>query len=305
MNRLKRLFTDPLSYGVGIVQRLSKYISNDELYLKLLYFTSLHRPLNLKNPIRFTEKIQWLKLNVRKPIMTTMVDKAAVKEYVANIIGSEYIIPTIGLWNSFDDIDFDKLPEKFVLKTTHGGGGGGVVICRDKSKFNREEAKIKLESSLKSDIYQHYREWPYKDVPRKIIAEELIEIPEKKDLPDYKIFCFKGEPKYIQLIQDRHSKETIDFYDTEWNRMEFYGLNPLPRPSASASPRPSGLEKMLSAARKLAEGTEFVRVDMYQVDKDVLFGELTFYPASGLGVFTPDKYDEILGDMLKLPEMGG
>ena len=302
MSKIKRFRKNPMSIGVSVLHRLSGLITNDSLYLLLLYFFSQHKVLHLKDPQRFTEKIQWLKLHVRKPEMTTMVDKAAVKDYVANIIGHEYIIPTIGIWESFDKIDFGTLPDQFVLKTTHGGGSGGVVICRDKSKFNLEEAKAKLESSLKSDIYIHNREWPYKNVPRRIIAEKFIEIPDKQDLSDFKIYCFNGEPRYIQHIQDRHTDETIDFYDTEWNRMEFYGLNPLPRPSASASPRPSGLEKMLSAAQKLAVGLPFVRVDMYQIKDEVLFGELTFYPASGLGMFTPDKYDYILGDMLKLPK---
>jgi len=266
--------------------------------------------LDLKNPKTFTEKIQWLKLNNRKPEYTTMVDKYAVKKYVADKIGDKYIIPTLGVWNTFGEIDFDSLPGQFVLKTTHGGGSSGVVICRDKSSFDIKEAKQKLDRSLKTNNYWTYREWPYKNVPRRIIAEKFLEIPDKTDLTDYKFYCFDGEPRYIQVIQDRNTKETIDFFDTEWQHQEFTGLNPVGLtpgvPNAETSiVCPDNLDDMLDIARKLSKGIPFVRVDLYQTVEGVYYGEITFYPASGLGCFTPDEWNGHLGDLIKIPKNGG
>lgn len=304
MNNIIRYIKRPLFIADALIQKLAPILP-DKLYLSLLYKCRMGKWINWANPITFTEKIQWLKLYDRKPEYTTMVDKFAVKNYVTERIGREYVIPTIGVWNIPEDIDFDSLPQKFVLKTTHGGGGGGVIVCSDKSKLDIEAAKKKLTASLKSDIYTNYREWPYKNVPRRIIAEKFIEIPGKKDLTDYKIYCFNGVPRYIQVIQDRHTKETIDFFDTEWNHQEFYGLNPVPKPAEAPVPKPANLSDMLRVAKKLAKGTEFVRVDVYQVNDGIYFGELTFFPASGMGTFTPVEWNVRLGDLLKLPNAVG
>ena len=280
----------------------------DRQFLKIAYFILTRKRLNLDNPQTFTEKIQWLKLYNRKPEYTTMVDKYAVKQYVANIIGEEYIIPTLGVWNRFDDIDFSKLPQQFVLKTTHGGGSNGVVICKDKSSFNKKAAKKTLNNSLKEDIYDMLREWPYKDVPKRIIAEKFM-APEKSpapnDLPDYKFFCFNGEPKYCQVIRDRHTKETIDFYDMDWNHMPFVGLNPVARNGLTPVTRPENLDEMKDICRKLAKEMPFVRVDLYVIDEKKYFGELTLYPASGMGAFTPEEWNGKLGDLLTLPNATG
>lgn len=280
----------------------------DRQFLKIAYFILTRKRLNLDNPQTFTEKIQWLKLYNRKPEYTTMVDKYAVKQYVANIIGEEYIIPTLGVWNRFDDIDFSKLPQQFVLKTTHGGGSNGVVICKDKSSFNKKAAKKTLNNSLKEDIYDMLREWPYKDVPKRIIAEKFM-APEKspapKDLPDYKFFCFNGEPKYCQVIRDRHTKETIDFYDMDWNHMPFVGLNPIACNGLTSVVRPKSFDEMKDICRKLSKDIPFVRVDLYVIDDKNYFGELTFYPASGIGVFTPEEWNGKLGDLLTLPNATG
>ena len=259
--------------------------------------------INWKNPKTFTEKIQWLKIYNRRPEYTRMVDKFAVKEYVAGIIGEEYIIPTLGVWNRPEEIDWESLPNQFVLKTTHGGGGGGVVICKDKKTFDKEKAIEKMTESLNSDIYKSFREWPYKDVPKRVIAEKFM-APEKspapKDLPDYKFFCFNGEPKYCQVIRDRHTKETIDFYDMEWNLMPFVGLNPVACNGLTPVARPGNLVEMKDICRKLAKDIPFVRVDLYVIDDKKYFGELTFYPASGLGVFTPEEWNNRLGGLLTL-----
>lgn len=284
----------------------------DTTYLKLLYRFKMGHRLNLRNPKTFTEKLQWLKLYNRKPEYTKMVDKYAVKDYVSGVIGPEYIIPTIGVWNKPEEIDWDSLPNQFVLKTTHGGGSGGVVICKDKETFNKEEAIRKLITSMKSDIYKSFREWPYKNVPKRIIAEKYIASESKtvsKDLPDYKFFCFDGEPKYCQVIRDRHTMETIDFYDMDWNHQDFIGLNPVeldgilsvPCNGLLPVPRPECFEKMKELCRKLAKGIPFLRVDLYDINGSVFFGELTFYPAAGIGTFTPEEWTIKLGDMLTLP----
>jgi len=162
MDVIKNFKRNKTAFLASILRRLSFMFKDDEFYLKLIYLFELHKWPDLKNPKTFNEKLQWLKLHDRRPEYTTMVDKYAVKEYVARIIGDEHIIPTLGVWNSFDEIDFNKLPNQFVLKTTHGGGGMAVVICKDKNNFNRQRAKQILDKSLKSDIYTNYREWPYK-----------------------------------------------------------------------------------------------------------------------------------------------
>lgn len=247
------------------------------------------------------EKIQWLKLNDRKDIYTRMVDKIAAKDFVSQRIGSEFIIPTLAVWDNINLIDIKSLPDKFVLKTTHGGGNNGVCICKSKSDFDLDKAKKRLQSSLKHDIYKEYREWPYKNVPRKIIAEQYLDFPDGDDLIDYKIYCFNGVPRFIQVIKDRNSNETIDFFDTSWNRQPFYGLNPKPKPSLAEIPRPQNLEKMIEIAQILSEGITFLRVDLYNIEGRIYFGEMTFYPASGMGAFTPSDWDVKLGQMLKLP----
>ena len=194
------------------------------------------------------------------------------------------------------------MPNQFVLKTTHGGGSTGVVICRDKTTFDRKKAIDKLNASLKMDIYRLFREWPYKDVPRKVLAEQYIDsAPHVLDLPDYKWYCFGGEPKYCQVIQDRNSNETIDFFDTDWNHQPFVGLNPKATNAKVIPLRPINLETHLYIVRELSKGIPFSRIDLYETRDKTYFGEVTFYPGSGLGRFRPDQYNDILGEMLELP----
>ena len=278
----------------------------DKLYLSLRYRCIMGHWIDWKNPKTFTEKIQWLKVYNRKPEYTTMVDKYAVKKYVAERIGEEYIIPTLCVWDKPEDIDWKVLPNQFVLKTTHGGGSGGVIICKDKNTLDKQEAINKLRSSFDSDIYSNLREWPYKNVPKRIIAEKFItpeEKPLSSDLPDYKFFCFNGEPKYCQVIRDRHSQETIDFYDMDWNHQEFVGLNPIAHKGQTEVVRPSHLDDMIKICQELAKDIPFVRVDLYVIGDKKYFGELTLYPASGLGVFTPNDWDERIGKLLLLPDV--
>lgn len=304
LERLKRIIKNPRRIFAGLLYRTAK-IWPDKLYLQLLYYFEMGHKLNLKNPKTFTEKLQWLKLYNRKPEYTTMVDKYAVKEYVAKKIGNEYIIPTLGVWDTIEDIDWNSLPDQFVLKTTHGGGGGGVVICKDKATFNRQKACKKLKYSMKKNGYITRREWPYKDVPKRIIAEKFMmdSGPQKADgdLADYKFYCFNGEPSYCQVIRDRSTKETIDFYDMEWKHMPFVGLNPVVSNGDSPVVRPVNLNVMIEVCRKLSKDITFARVDLYVIDNKEYFGEITFFPASGFGKFEPKEWNEKLGDLINLP----
>jgi len=420
---------------------------SDRKFLETIFPLRMGYPLNLDNPKTFSEKLQWLKLNDRKPIYTKMVDKAEAKKYVADIIGEEYIIPTLGVYDRVEDIDFDSLPNRFVLKCTHDSGG--LVICRDKTTLDKKAAIKKLKRSLKRNYFYQNREWPYKNVNPRIIAEQYMEdnqtlelrnynffyfdrvlkalflaserqakgeetkfdffdadfrhldignghpdadmplakpetfdkmkkvaeklskhfphlqvdfyevngmayfgefvfshwsrmmsfepekwdiefgqwitlpdadgggdlfiaeglviyLHEKKDdLVDYKFYCFNGEPRFCQVIQDRHTNETIDFFDMEWNHQEFVGLNPAAGPAAVCPQKPERFELMKEMARKLCGDNPFVRVDLYEINRKAYFGEITFYPASGMGVFTPNNYSEILGKMLNLSGVSG
>ena len=296
------------------MQFMDSFIKNlgfmipDKLYLSLRYRCIMGSWINWKNPQTFTEKLQWLKLYNRKPEYTKMVDKYAVKEYVAKKIGEEYIIPTLGVWDKPEDIDWASLPNKFVLKTTHGGGGGGVVICKDKATFDKTTAIAKLKESMASDIYSGLREWPYKDVPKRIIAEKFM-APEKSpdsvlkssELLDFKFFCFNGEPKFL-YVSDTPS-HSLTFLNTDWTltdfgRDDYHPLNKIPE-------KPENLEEMLTIASKLSAGIPHVRVDLYNIDKHIFFGELTLFTGSGFIPFNPKEFDGKLGDLLTLPNATG
>lgn len=281
--------------------KITSPLYSDVFFLKAQYYAFFGKRLDLKNPKTFNEKIQWLKLYNRRPEYTTMVDKYAAKKYVADIIGEEYIIPTLGVYDKAEDIDFDSLPDQFVLKVTHDSGG--IVVCKNKKVLNIEQTKKKLKNALRREFFSITREYPYKDVPRRIIAEQYMEdsIRPTASLADYKFFCFDGEPKYCQVIQDRNTKEMIDFFDMEWAHQEFVGLIP-----AALCPQKSKcFEVMKQIARDLSKGNSFSRIDLYEVNEKTYFGEITFFPVSGMGVFKPEKYNEILGKMINLNGIGG
>lgn len=276
------------------------HIIPDALYLKLRYRARFHQKLNLKNPKTFSEKIQWLKLYDRRPEYSMMVDKYEVKKYVADLIGEEYIIPTLNVWDSFDEIDFDTLPDQFVLKCTHDSGG--LVICNDKATFDIETAKKKIEASMKAKYYYHGREWSYKNVKPRIIAEEYMEDATTKDLRDYKFFAFNGDVKMLFIATERQEKDSetkFDFFDMEFNHLPFRNGHP----NADVPPaKPQNFELMKELASKLSKGIPHVRVDFYEVDGKVYFGELTFCHWSGLMPFEPHEWDEKLGSWLELPQ---
>ena len=280
----------------------------DKLALQIPYYYHHRCFINWKHPRSFSEKLQWLKVYDRNPMYTDLVDKIKVKPIVAGKIGSEFVIPTLKIWDSAADICFDELPNQFVLKTNHAGGSSGVIVCSDKAKLNKDICIKALEQSLSSDTYYYGREWPYKNIQRKVFAEVFLSDEKNEDLTDYKFFCFNGEPKFCQVIRDRHKKETIDFYDMDWNHMPFVGLNPVARNGLTSVARhgltpvarPGNLVEMKDICRKLAKDIPFVRVDLYVIDDKKYFGELTFYPASGLGVFTPEEWNNRLGGLLTL-----
>ena len=257
-------------------------------------------PLHLDAPQTFNEKLQWLKLYDRKPEYTMMVDKYRVREYIAQKIGAEYLIPLLGVWDSPDEIDFAALPEQFVLKCNHNSGLG-MCICKDKSTLDLRKVRRELRKGLRQDYYLPGREWPYKDVPRKIIAEKYMSDGSGSDLRDYKFYCFNGEPRFCQVISNRSTKETIDFFDMDWNFQDFTGFAFPGFPhSETEIMQPRTFCRMQQMARILSNSIPFVRIDFYEVNRKAYFGEITFFPASGFGEFSPDKWNYTLGNWLQL-----
>lgn len=297
----KDYFAHPTILLSSLLEHFGTWIP-ERAYLEWLFRLKTGNRLDLSHPKSFGEKLQWLKLYDRKSEYTGMVDKLAVKDFVSRKIGAEYVIPTIGIWDNMDDIDWDSLPMKYVMKTSHGGGASGVVICRNKNVFDRQKAIKVLSNSLKKDIYRILKEWPYKNVKKCVFAEEYI-CPESNmdDLTDYKWYCFNGEPTFCQVIQNRSTKETIDFFDTKWNHQDFIGLNPGAIHATNQPSCPHNLERQIRVARVLSQDIPFVRVDLYQVEDRLFFGEITFFPFSGLGQFMPEQYNMILGNMIVLP----
>ncbi len=268
----------------------------DRLYLELMYWRAFGRPLDLRHPTRYTEKLQWQKLYDRNPLYHTLADKAEVKSHVASIIGNEHVVPTFGVWNSPGEIDWESLPERFVLKCTHDSGS--TVICLDKASFDREAACRRLSEAMKKDYYRPMREWAYKGLRPRIIAEQYLE----GEIRDYKFFCFDGEPRLMFVASDRFvpGEETkFDFFDMDWNRLDIRNGHP----NASEPPaEPGCFGEMKRLAAELSRGIPQVRVDFYEAGGKVLFGEYTFYHWGGFMPFEPDAADMMIGSMFKIPK---
>lgn len=275
----------------------------DEKYLRKLFKARLHKELDLENSQTFNEKLQWLKLYNRKPEYTMMVDKYKVREYIAKTLGEEYLIPLIGVWDDPDEIDFDALPNQFVLKCNHNSGLG-MCICKDKSKLDIPKVKAELRKGLKQDYYLTGREWPYRDVPRKIIAEQYMIDKTLNELRDYKFFCFNGEVKCFKVDYDRFIEHHANYYDVNGQLLPFGEADYAPRPDKQIE-MPYNLTKMMELANRLSRDCPFVRVDFYEIDQSIYFGELTFFPASGMGAFEPADWDYKLGTMIRLPKKSG
>lgn len=278
------------------VLRKASRLLPDRLYIRLKCKINTGYWPNLRHPRTFNEKLQWLKLHDTDSLFTEMIDKYAVKQLVADRIGAQYVIPAYGVWDSVDDIDFDALPDKFVLKTTHDCGG--VVLCKDKKAFNREAAKRFLEKHQKYNYFYEGRERPYKNAAPRILAEAYAGDTDTC-LVVYKVMCFHGEPKVIQVIQDDKTKdESIDYFDTQWNRLDLRTNFPN---SKVPMERPLCLEQMLSLSKELAGDRPFLRVDWYAIGDALKFSEFTFYSDSGWAAFHPEQWDHILGNWIRLP----
>lgn len=291
-------FIDYFKYFKYYADKYNLVKLDDEDFLKILYKKKFNKELNLNDPKSFNEKLQWLKLNDRNPKYTTMVDKYEAKKYVANIIGENYIIPTLGVYDDFDEINFDELPNQFVIKCTHDSGG--LVICKDKSKFDIKYARKKIRKSLKRNYYYLGREWPYKNVKPRIIIEKYMEEKNYSQLNDYKLMCFNGKVEYSFVCSERDNKDeglAVTFFDNNWNKMPFRRHY---RNSSKIISKPKNFELMITLAEKLSKNIPFVRVDFYEVNGNIYFGELTFYPGDGLEEFEPDCWDEKLGNLIDL-----
>lgn len=279
---------------------LTKWMSDEE-FLKKEYKLRMGYSLDLNNPTTYNEKIQWLKLYDRNDQYTMMVDKYLVKEYIKSLIGEEYVIPTLGVWDSFDDIDFSKLPNQFVLKCTHDSGG--LVICKDKSTFSIANARNKINKCLRRKYYYIHREWPYKNVKPRIIAEEYMEDSETKELRDYKFFTFNGVPRAVFIATDRQKadEETkFDFYDMDFTHLNIKNGHP----NADVKPeKPLNFEKMKQFASILGSNIPHVRVDFYEVNGKLYFGELTFSHWSGMVPFEPIQWDYTFGEWIDLSSL--
>lgn len=300
-----------------IISKLLKYITNsdyrfcidsgfgrynsisDEEYLLRKFSAIMGCQLPLDKPKSFNEKLQWLKLYDRRPEYTEMVDKYKVRKYISEKLGAEYLVPLLGVWDDPEKIDFDALPERFVMKCNHNSGLG-MCICEDKKQLNISKVKKELHKGLKQDYYLTGREWPYKNVPRKIIAEQFLQSDEG-GLTDYKIHCFNGEPKLILVCKDRFSNTglTEDFFSEHWEHLDL--RRPKHPNSKQPIPMPDELSEMLGLAKKLSVDIPFLRVDFYIVEHRIYFSELTFFPASGFERFEPERWDKTLGDWLILP----
>ena len=269
-----------------------------EDFLKKKYKIIMGKDLNLDSPVNYTEKLQWLKLYDHSPEYTLMVDKYEAKKYVAQRIGEQYVIPLLGVWENVDDIEFSALPDQFVLKTTHDSGA--LVICKDKKALDIKEAKKRLNHFLKRRYYDCNREWPYKNVKPRIIAEAYMEDSTYRELRDYKFFTFGGVPKVLYIAQGRGRGEptVADFFDMDFNHLPFT----IDHDMADVPPKkPACFEEMKRLAAILSEGTPQLRVDFYEVDGRVYFGEMTFFHCSGMENFHPEEWNRTFGDWVELP----
>lgn len=282
-----------------LFRKLSRLIP-DRIYLPIVYFRHFKKFIDFDNPKTFNEKIQWLKLNYRKEEYTNLVDKYRVKQYITKLIGEEYVIPTLGVWKNVDDIDFKSLPEKFVLKCNNDSGG--IVICKNKKDFDEVKAKSFLKERLKNNGYWYGREWPYKNVKPCIIAEKYMEDSISKDLKDYKFFCFNGSMEFFDIDIDRFIEHRSNYYDRNGNFLPF-GKTYCPPDYTKKIEMPKNLDKMIELAETISHNTVLSRIDFYEIDGQVYFGEITFYPGSGFSPFTDEKWDYKLGDMIDLPNI--
>lgn len=297
LNKIYRVLVSPNILGQILLDFFSPFFP-DKIYLKLFYRLKIGSWPDLNNPISYQEKLMWLKLYNRNPLYTVLVDKVKVKEWVAERIGWEHIIPTIGVWTNPNDIDFDKLPDKFVLKCNHNSGLG-MCICRDKTSLDLNKIKKSLKKGLNQNYFLHAREWPYKNVERRIFAEKFMVDGENHDLTDYKFFCFDGEPFMMYVSKDNAKNTTTDFFDMEYKRLPIR----MKDPNSDVPPqKPALFDEMKMYARVLSKGFPHVRVDFYVINNSIFFGEMTFFHNGGGTKVYPAEWNKILGDLIRLPD---
>lgn len=299
IQKVKKGINNPKLIVIAINERgLLRFLS-DRQWVKLMYRVRMGKKLNLDNPRTYNEKLQWMKLNYYNPLYTQLADKYEVRKYISNKIGDEYLIPLLGVYDNFDEIDFNELPDQFVIKCNHDSGG--LVICRDKSKLDINKARNKIERCLKRNYYKISREWPYKDVKPRIIIEKYMVDESSYELKDYKFYCFDGKSKVMQMITDRGADDgmKLDFFDMEFNHLDMTKVFPN---SKKKLKKPEKFEEMIELAEKISEDFPHVRVDLYNINGKLYFGEFTFFSSSGLKPLKPEKWDKIFGDWFKLPE---
>lgn len=297
---INRVIKNPKLYAIMLLGRVfPDTVKADAIYLRLLYRNRMKKKLNLQKPETYNEKLQWLKLYDRQAKYTDLVDKYVVKSYVENLIGKDYIIPTLGVWDNFEDINFDRLPQQFVLKCTHDSGG--LVICTDKANFNEDKAKKRIQHALKRNYYLNTREWPYKNVKPRIIAEEYLVDEHINDLQDYKFFVFDGrvEAMFVATGRNTDAETCFDFFDRNFNYLPMRHGHPNASTKIS---KPENFDKMIEIAEILGKEIPHVRVDLYNVGGRIYFGEMTFFHWSGFKAFEPEEYDNIFGEWIKLPK---
>lgn len=319
---MKNIFAIVKRFITLFLHKISPIIP-DRIYLRCVFYLHQGHKLNLDHPKTYNEKLQWLKLYNRKPEYTSLVDKASFKEYIAKTIGEQYVIPNIGIWDNFKDIDFNALPDQFVLKCTHDSGG--LIICRDKSKLDIKKAKKKINKRMRRNYFYGGREWPYKNIKPRIIAEKYMSTGEvgtdvyklkivdtetlqnRFGLLDHKFMCFDGEVKALFLDigvatgSEGHAKNYYrSIYDTNWEVMNFRETRdhfPIP------IERPHYFDEMIEIAKKLSKGYPHIRVDLYYINNQIYVGELTFFHGSGMGnIFIPNEWDLKLGEWIELPQ---
>ena len=298
--KIKKALQDPYYACSLLLNRVGRFVS-DENFVKWTYYLTFRKKLDLDNPQTFNEKLQWLKLNDRHEEYTQMVDKYEAKKYVANLIGEEYIVPTLGVYDSFDEIDFDKLPNQFVLKCTHNSGG--IIICRDKATLDISKARKQMTKWLKKNPFWTNREYPYKNVKPRIIAEQYMQQEDGESLRDYKVLCFNGKAKLIELHRFRYTeRQTQDFYDTDWNKTTISQGGGFVDVSIELFPKPENLDEMIVLSEKICADMIHCRADWYNISGHLYFGEITFFDGSGLDAFDNVDDDFLLGSWIKLPK---
>lgn len=299
MKKIVYFLKHPRHIGLGLLNHFGQILS-DELYVKIHYRLCIGKKLNLDSPQTYNEKLNWIKLYDHNPLYTTLVDKFAVKEWVSNLIGPEYIIPTIGLWSRPEDIEWEILPNQFVLKTTHGGGGDGVFVCKDKEKVNRDAVIMMFKKAMKTNPYKRFREWPYKNVVPRIIAEKYMEDIETQELRDYKFFAFRGEVKAMFIASERQNKGEevkFDYFDADFNHLDIRQQHPM---SEKEIIKPTCFDKMKELASVLSKNLTEVRCDFYEANGKVYFGELTFFHHGAVTPFHPESWDYVWGSWINL-----